>query len=101
MAKTSGSNRGGGGGSGKSKESKIVGFKESEKAIQIEAKYSAEVAPKGGFVSSMVRDTSGTLKIWIPKTQIENGAISEWIGSQKGKKSVILSQVRSSLTLKS
>lgn len=75
MGKTSGGNRGA--------SSKIVGFAESEKAIQLEVRYSGEVAPKGGYVSSQVRDVSGTTKVWIPKTQIERGNISEWIASQK------------------
>ena len=79
MAKTSGGNRGG----GNRKKNKIVGFKETEKAIQIEARYSASVAPKGGIASSLVRDVSGTMKIWVPKTQIENGNLSEWIAGQK------------------
>lgn len=76
MGKSSGgtrSNRGG----------RIVGFAESEKAIQLEVRYSGEVAPMGGFVSSQVRDVSGTTKVWIPKAQIEKGNISEWIASQK------------------
>lgn len=40
MGKSSGGNRGA--------SSKIVGFAESEKAIQLEVRYSGEVAPKGG-----------------------------------------------------
>lgn len=75
MGKSSGGNRQGGG--------KIVGFSESEKAIQIEVRYMANVAPKGGYVSSQVREVSGTTKVWVPKTQIENGNLSEWIASQK------------------
>lgn len=80
MAKTSGGVRGG---RGSSKATKITGFKETEKAIQIEARYSASVAPKSGVASSLVRDVSGTMKIWVPKTQIENGNLSEWIARQK------------------
>lgn len=34
-------------------------------------------------MSSQVRDVSGTTKVWVPKTQIENGNLSEWIASQK------------------
>lgn len=77
MGKSSGGNRSNRGGG------RIVGFAESEKAIQLEVRYSGEVAPMGGFVSSQVRDVSGTTKVWIPKTQIEKGNISEWIASQK------------------
>jgi hypothetical protein len=75
MAKTSGSNRGG--------QSRIVGFSETEKAIQIEVRYAMEVAPQGGFVSSLVRDAHGTTKVWVPKSQIENGALSEYISRAK------------------
>lgn len=74
MGKSSGGTRSGGG---------IVGFRESEKAIQLEVRYYGEIAPYGGFVSSQVRDVSGTMKIWVPKTQIERGALSEWIANQK------------------
>lgn len=45
----------------------------------------ATIAPNGGFSSSMTRDISTGVKVWIPKTQIENGNISEWIAKNKTK----------------
>lgn len=74
MGKSGGSIRSGGG---------IVGFRESEKALQLEVRYSGSVAPRGGYTSSMVRDVSGTTKVWVPKAQIERRNLSEWISSQK------------------
>ncbi len=35
------------------------------------------------FEEPQVRNRQGTEKVWIPKSQIENGSLSEWISSQK------------------
>lgn len=62
---------------------KIVGFRETEKAVEVKMYLEATIAPNGGFSSSMTRDISTGVKVWIPKTQIENGNISEWIAKNK------------------
>ncbi|GIV35416.1 MAG: hypothetical protein KatS3mg031_2951 [Chitinophagales bacterium] len=46
---------------------------EREKAIKIAVRVSAEVAPKGGFVSSLVRSISTETMMWLPKAVVRNG----------------------------
>lgn len=47
--------------------------------------YSIRYAPDGGFASSQVRDKESTIDVWIPKSQIKDDKISEWIVTQKRK----------------
>lgn len=61
----------------------IEGIKETNKAIMLKMHFYIEYAPDGGFVSSMVRDKEGTIEVWIPKSQIKEGKITEWIANQK------------------
>lgn len=89
MAKTSGGVRN----ASRRKVPKIVGFRETEKAIEIKAYISATVAPQGGFVSSMTSEIDTGINVWIPKSQIENGNISEWIA--KGKRSELIDKILS------
>lgn len=78
MGRNSGGVRGG-------RSTKIVPFRESEKAIQVMVRYEAVVAPSSGFTSSMVREINSSTKVWIPKSMIENGNISEYANKLKTK----------------
>lgn len=80
MAKTSGGIRRG---STSASARRIVGFRETDKAVQVEYRYDMEYARSSAYASSMVRNRQGTEKVWIPKSQIENGSLSEWISGQK------------------
>ena len=77
MAKTSGGVRKG----SKASAPRIVGFKETEKAIQVEIRWAGR--NDGFWRGGVSRETGGTEKVWIPKNQIEEGRISEWISRQK------------------
>jgi hypothetical protein len=56
---------------------------ETEKAVQVTAQVYLEIAPKGGFTSSLIRDKVFQTNIWFPKSQIKDGMPSGWIISQK------------------
>lgn len=60
-------------------------LKETEKAVMVNMTYEADVAPQGGFTSSMVKDIAGTMQVWIPKSQIKDGVVSEWIAQNKNE----------------
>lgn len=82
MAKTSGGTRK----VGRPKTESIKPFKESEKAIQIEMLYQSRVSAFGGVSSQFGGDwKDGKAMVWVPKNQIENGNLSEWIAKQKSK----------------
>lgn len=67
-----------------SESSKPSYLRETEKAVMLTMQISGEVAPQGGFVSSMVRDFNATQDVWIPKSQLdEQGRPSAWILEQK------------------
>lgn len=58
--------------------------KETEKAVMLTLIVEAEIAPKGGFTSSMVKDRTYVWDVWIPKTQLsEDGKPSKWITNKK------------------
>ena len=57
--------------------------RETEKALQVEASAYVEFAPNGGFTSSMIKDRTYNMKVWLPKSQIKDGKPSDWIKSQK------------------
>lgn len=59
--------------------------KESEKAVMMTMKYSIEIAPRGGYVSSQVKYRNGAMNVWVPKSQIQDGKISDWIAQQKAE----------------
>lgn len=79
MAKTSGGNRTG----VKSAGGGISFFRETEKAVQLQINYDLEIAPQGGYTSSMTKSKSGSANVWIPKSQIKNGELSNWIAKSK------------------
>jgi len=58
-------------------------LKETEKAIQIEGLVQMEIAPKGGFVSSLVRDRQSKWTFWCPKSVVKENVIAEWFISKK------------------
>jgi len=58
-------------------------LRETEKAVQLEAKVFMEIAPKGGFVSSLIKDRQGKWTFWCPKSVIENNKIADWFLSKK------------------
>jgi hypothetical protein len=58
-------------------------LKETEKALQIEGRIYVEYAPKGGFVSSLVRDLNSKYTFWCPKSVVKNGIIAGWFLSKK------------------
>lgn len=58
-------------------------LKETEKAIQIESTVYMEIAPKGGFVSSLVRDRQGKWTFWVPKSLIKDNVIADWFLAKK------------------
>jgi hypothetical protein len=58
-------------------------LKETEKAIMVQMAYDIEVAPDFGYSSSMVKNKVGTLQVWIPKSQIKDGKITDWIAQNK------------------
>lgn len=64
---------------------KLSVVKETEKAVQVEAEAYVEYVPSGmgGFTSSMIKDKTFNMKVWLPKSQIKDGKPSDWI---KGKK---------------
>ena len=85
-----GGRAGGGGGAGFGSRSmalapKLSVVKETEKAVQVEAEAYVEYVPSGmgGFTSSMIKDKTFNMKVWLPKSQIKDGKPSDWI---KGKK---------------
>lgn len=80
MAKTSGNNRG-----TKSAGGGISFFRETEKAVQLELAYDITVAPSRGFTSSLAQDLIGREKVWVPKSQIQDGKLSDWIYNSKVK----------------
>lgn len=61
----------------------LVIVKETEKAIQVEIVADVEFIPCGCYVSSMVKERTYNLKIWLPKSQVKDGTPSEWITCQK------------------
>ena len=76
MAKTSGGVRG--------NNITVSYMKETEKAVMLQMVIEVEIAPKGGFVSSLVRDRIWFENVWIPKSQLsDTGRPSEWITKQK------------------
>lgn len=82
MAKGSGGTRGGGASRASTPQLSVV--KETEKAVQVEASAYVEYVPdRGGFTSSMIKDKTFNMKVWLPKSQIKDGKPSDWI---KGKK---------------
>ena len=60
---------------------KIV--KETEKAVQVEIMFSAEIAPSRGFTSSMIRDFNRTFATWFPKSVIKDGQVADWFMAKK------------------
>ena len=81
MAKASGGTRGGGASRASTPQLSVV--KETEKAVQVETEAYVEFAPYGGYTSSMIKDKTFNMKVWLPKSQIKDGKPSDWI---KGKK---------------
>lgn len=81
MAKGSGGTRGGGASRASTPQLSVV--KETEKAVQVETEAYVEFAPYGGYTSSMIKDKTFNMKVWLPKSQIKDGKPSDWI---KGKK---------------
>ncbi len=67
----------------KKKTNNFAPLKETDKAVMISAYYDIGYAPEGGFSSSMVQEKGGTINVWVPKTQIKEGKISEWMVNQK------------------
>lgn len=67
----------------KAAQPKLQIVRETEKAIQTEVSAYVEFAPTGGFTSSMVKDRTYNLKVWLPKSQIKDGVPSDWIKQQK------------------
>ena len=62
---------------------KIAPLRESEKAIQVQLTIDVSYAPSSGYTSSLVKDKTITENVWIPKSQIENNNLSEWIAKSK------------------
>ena len=83
MAKGSGGTRGGG---ASARGGSVAYFNETEKAVQLEmtvkANYYGTKGYKGDFVDQQKEFTQ---KVWIPKSQLENGKPTEWIAKQKAK----------------
>ena len=63
----------------------LVVARETEKALQVETSAYVEFAPDGGFTSSLIKDRTYNMKVWIPKSQIKDGKPSDWIKSMKEK----------------
>lgn len=61
----------------------LVVARETEKALQVETEAYVEFAPRGGFTSSLIKDRTYNMKVWIPKSQIKDGKPSDWIKSMK------------------
>lgn len=59
--------------------------RETDKAVMVNVRVYAEYAPEEGFVSSMVRDKTINQKVWIPKSQFENGSPTNYILRVKAK----------------
>lgn len=72
-------------GTSKVQSSSFAPVKETDKAVMVRMNYYLEYAPQGGFTSSMVRDREGIIDIWVPKSQVKDGKLSEWIVKQKQK----------------
>lgn len=70
-------------GPNKSASNTIVGIKESDKAIMLTAHVEVNVSPEGGYTSSQSQQKIGSVDVWIPKSQIKDGMVSEWIAMQK------------------
>ncbi len=58
-------------------------LKETEKAIMIQLIYDIDVAFEGGYSSYMTSNKTGTLQVWIPKSQTKDGKITDWIAQNK------------------
>lgn len=58
-------------------------LKETEKAVQVEANVIMEIAPKGGFVSSLIRERSGKWTFWCPKSVVKDDVIADWFLGKK------------------
>mgnify|MGYP001214829455 CR=1 FL=1 len=57
-------------------------IRETEKALQFESTVYMEVAPKGGFVSSLIKDRMGKWTFWCPKSVVKDGVIADWFMSK-------------------
>lgn len=79
MAKSSGGVRGRG---SSAPAPRIVGFKESEKAVQLELQSESSILIQTPHIYRE-KNLTNTTKVWIPRSQIENGTLSEWIAEQK------------------
>jgi len=77
MAKSSGGIRG-----GAAAPPRIVGFKETDKAVQLQVEYSMSLGI-WAYGEYFDKQKTSTIKVWVPKSQIENGTLSVWIGDQK------------------
>lgn len=53
--------------------------KQTEKAVLLRLRIWGDRAPQGGFVSSMIRDFSGTWKFWVPKSTIINNKVNGFL----------------------
>ncbi len=53
--------------------------------MQLELAYDITIAPSRGFTSSVAIDLIGREKIWVPKSQIQNGKLTDWIYNSKIK----------------
>jgi hypothetical protein len=62
--------------------------KESDKAVNTTIQIYLEIAPKGGYTSSLVRDKTFNREVWIPKSQITDGLPSSWVVNQKLNESI-------------
>lgn len=67
----------------KAQTNQIIGIKESDKAIMLTAHVEVNVSPNGGYTSSMSQQLINSVEVWIPKSQIKDGMVSEWIAKQK------------------
>lgn len=61
----------------------LIITRETEKAIQVEVLAVVEFVPMGGYTSSMVKERTFNLKVWLPKSQVKDGVPSQWITTQK------------------
>jgi hypothetical protein len=57
--------------------------KETEKAIQIKSEVYMEVAPIGGFTSSLIKDRTGSWTFWCPKSVYSDGKPADWFIEKK------------------
>jgi hypothetical protein len=58
---------------------------ETEKAVKVNMEVSASIAPRGGYVSSMIKSKSWSVQVWMPKSQLNEGKFSEWIMNKKAE----------------